>query len=86
MALLRSIKDEFSYYHHHKLNALVALDAENHAALIAFKKHNKKGSPKSKSMGKVKGYQFIEDEELGTLKVDFSTLLTFDVNDLEKAK
>ncbi|MCF8363197.1 MAG: hypothetical protein K9G70_11300 [Prolixibacteraceae bacterium] len=36
--------------------------------------------------GKMKGYQFIEDEELGTLKVDFSTLLTFDVNDLEKAK
>jgi hypothetical protein len=86
MTILRSIKDEFSYYHHLKLDTLVALDAENHAALIAFRKQNKKGSPKSKSKGKVKGYQFIEDEELGTLKIDFSTLLTFDVNDLEKAK
>jgi len=86
MTILRSIKDELSYYHHLKLDTLVALDAENHAALIAIKKQNKKGSPKSKTRSKVQGYKFIEDEELGTLKIDFSTLLTFDVNELEKAK
>jgi hypothetical protein len=86
MALLRSIKDEFSYYHHLKLDTLVALDVENNEALIAFQKKNKRSSSKSKLHGKVKGYKFIEDEELETLKIDFSTLLTFDINDLKKAK
>ena len=86
MALLRTIKDELSYYHHLKLDTLVALDAANQKKLVSFLKANKGAQKKEATSIKVQGYQFVMDPEFKSLKIDFSQVVTFDSSDLVKAK
>ncbi|MFA9389730.1 MAG: hypothetical protein ACERKD_07975 [Prolixibacteraceae bacterium] len=86
MALLRSIKNEYEFYHHQSLNILVALDAENQQILSAFWKTNKGKKKESLPKLKVNGFQFIKDEELDSLKIDFSKICSFDAVELISAK
>ncbi len=84
MALLRTIKDEFSYYHHLKLDTLIALDEENEKQLKTFLKASR--GKRNKSTIKVKGYKFVRDKEYDSLKIDFSEVYSFNSIDLVKAK
>lgn len=86
MALLRTIKDKFSYYHHLKLGTLVALDEENEMLLKNFARASKHKRQKNAPTIKVKAYKFIMDEEFESLKIDFSKTHTFVSSDLIKAK
>ena len=86
MALLRTIKDEFSYYHHLKLDTLVALNAENQKKLVSFLKANKGARKKENASIKVQGYRFVMDTEFESLKIDFSQTYSFNSSDLVKAK
>lgn len=84
MALLRSIKSNYFFYHHQKLDVLVAVDAENSKLISKFRKR-KKGE-KNNLKTKVEAYKFIMDEEFGSLKIDFSQSFYFDIADLTKTK
>ena len=86
MALLRTIKSDYEFYHHESLNILIALDEENQKKLSNFWKMNKGKKKEALPKLKVNGYRFILDEEFGSLKIDFSQEHVYDATELMKAK
>jgi glucose dehydrogenase len=86
MALLRSIKNEYEFFHHQKLDALIALDKQNSKIVSSFWKSNKGKKNTTLPKTKAEGYKFILDEEFDSLKIDFTQSFMFEAKDLVKAK
>lgn len=74
----------YNNYTNTNLNCLVAIE-RNNSKLIGktFKKYKKAKLIPEKIT--IEGFKFILDDEYQSLKIDFSTPLTFKVKDLEKA-
>ena len=85
MTILRSVKSEYAIYFYSKKEAMIALDSEAQQKYKSFWKSNKGKKGNKLPSDKVQGFQMIEDEELHTLKIDFSKKGQFEIKDLEKA-
>lgn len=85
MGIIRNITSNYRFYHHQKLNALVAIDESNQQLIKDYYKAQRKKAT-GKIADSVKGFRFELDEELQTLKIDFSTEQTFKIIDLVATK
>jgi hypothetical protein len=85
MPILRIIKSDYEFFHHEILDTLVALDAENRKLVSTYWKTNK-GKQGTLPKFKVTGYKLVPDEELQSLKIDFTQSFLFEAKHLLQTK
>lgn len=86
MPILRTIKSDYEFFYHQKLDIIVALDAENRVLLTNFWKNNKGKYKGTTAKLKIAGFKLVLDEEFESLKIDFSQSFQFEAGELEKVK
>jgi len=86
MPVLRTIKNDYEFYHHQKLDILVAIDTKNRKLLLNYWKSSKGKKKETLKKIKVSAYKMIEDEEFQSLKIDFTQSFQFDAKELVKIK
>nr|WP_321411785.1 hypothetical protein [uncultured Carboxylicivirga sp.] len=84
MGILRTIKSDYEMYENQSLDCFVAIERDDCKQIKAYHKANKGKKPLPSQ--KIKGYQFIVDEEFESLKIDFSKEMRFEIRDLVKVK
>lgn len=83
MGIIRNITSDYEIYEHLGLECLVAIARDDCKMIKAYHKKNKGKKPLPSQQ--LSGYKFIMDEEFGSLKIDFSSALEFEIRDLQKA-
>ncbi|MBR8537730.1 hypothetical protein KDU71_19320 [Carboxylicivirga sediminis] len=84
MGILRNIKSDYEIYENVSLECVVAIERNDCKKIKAYRKKYKGKEPLPSET--VEGYQFIMDEEFGSLKIDFSKKLNFEIRDLVNVK
>ncbi len=84
MGILRNIKSDYEIYENVSLECLVAIERDDCKQIKAYRKKYKGKEPLPSQT--IEGYQFIMDEEFGSLKIDFSKKLNFEIRDLVNVK
>ncbi len=84
MGILRTIKSDYEMYENQSLGCFVAIERDECKEIKAYHKANKGKKPLPSQ--KVKGFQFVMDEEFESLKIDFSKEHQYEIRDLVKVK
>lgn len=84
MDVLRTIKSDYEMYENQILECLVAIQQDDCKVVKSFFKKYK--GKKIVPNDTVSGFKFVNDEEFGTLKIDFETKCNFKIKDLSKVK
>jgi len=84
MGIIRKDSDPYETYENQSLGVLVAIDRQDTKIIKAYYKKYK--GKKEMPNEKISGYVFILDEEVDSLKIDFSAKKAFLIKDLVKFK
>ncbi len=84
MGILRNDKSQYEIYENQILGILVAIKREDTKLIKSyFKKYKRDSNPPNVL---ISGFSFVLDEEVDSLKIDFSQEKSFSINDLIKFK
>jgi len=86
MTILRTIKNDYDFYHHQTLDIFIALNDENKQILSSYWKANKGKQKGTLPKLKITGYKLVFDEEFQSLKIDFAETFEFEAKDLHQTK
>ncbi len=84
MGIIRNDKSPFEVYENQALGVLVAIDRADCKLIKQYYKQYK--GKNEKPDDKIDGYEFIIDEEVDSLKIDFSAKKQYLIKDLSKFK